>query len=704
MALITRIRKNFWLLLLVIGFALASFILMDASGPGGGQQGDTTMGTINGKKIDYMDYQLAESTYYQGSQGETFSKRESIWNYFVEKTLLADLAEDLGLAVGKEEMNDLQFGATPSPIIQQNWGQNPSALSSYKTMIEDGSINDPERKPIRDFWRQQSQQIGKAKMQDKVSNLVSKAIYTPSWMAEASFKDDNTKVDFEYVKIPFDAIDANVALSDADFSSYINKYPARYTEKVETRNLQYAVFDVVPSSEDTTNILAKVNGIKADFNASANAASDSLFALQKGGVYNPVYYKSENLLESMKEPITSMQAGEIYGPYVDNNSYILFKLIDSRNVADTVKAQQILINADPNNAIQVATANNKIDSLERLFKRGVSFDSLAIKNSQDNTAFNGGDMGILTQIGTYQANPPLASAIFFGAREGDLLKVKTPQGIHLVKINEMTYSDAEPEYKVAMISEPIVPSQETQNRMSDVVSELILANRDVDAMTSALASQGVSFQSSAPVKANDYTLDALGAGDTSRDIIKWAFDEIREVGDVSTNVHTYTDPVNYFDSKYVIAALKSVNPKGLQSVESLRSTLEPQVMNLKKAESLVSSLNVTNLEDLASQYNATVETATNASIGSPFIPGIGNEPDVVGAANATANQAISRPIIGKSGVYVLKPISKSEAGDVVNLPGIKSNLSRSMKSQVGFRLIESLKDGAKMEDNRSKFY
>ena len=469
-------------------------------------------------------------------------------------------------------------------------------------------------------------------------------------------------------------------------------------------------FPIIDAKQPTMKIAYHARGIevqpeeKAEFASSTSAASDSILAVQKGGIYNPVYYKSENLLESMKEPIKTMQAGEIYGPYVDNNAYVIFKLIAAQNIADTVSAQQILINADINNAIQVTNATNKIDSLQRLYRNGISFDSLAIKNSQDATAFNGGDMGILTQLGLYQANPALAQAIFYKGREGDLVKVKSPQGIHLVKINDMVYSDSEPEYKVAFVTDPIVPSQETQNAKSDLVSELILGKSDMESMKAALAQQNVSFQTSAPVKENDFAIDALGSGSTSRDIIKWAYDPVRESGDISNNVYSYQDPVNYYDSKYVIACLKSVNPKGKQTVESIRSSIQPEVMNMKKAETFASSLSVSSLEDLAAEYNATVETAADASLGSPFIPGIGNEPEVVGVAYNTANQAISKPVIGKSGVYVLKPMSKSEAGSAVNLPGIKSNLSSTMKSQVGFRLMESLKEGAKMEDNRSKWF
>jgi len=73
-------------------------------------------------------------------------------------------------------------------------------------------------------------------------------------------------------------------------------------------------------------------------------------------------------------------------------------------------------------------------------------------------------------------------------------------------------------------------------------------------------------------------------------------------------------------------------------------------------------------------------------------------------AYKTANQALSNPIIGETGVYVLMPLSKSEAGDIVNLPSIKKSVASSMRSQVGFSLLESLKSAANIEDNRSTFY
>jgi len=615
---------------------------------------------------------------------------------------LRGVSKNLGLRIGEDEMMDLQFGAEQSPIMRQNWAQNPQMLSTYKKQLEDGKMSGD----LAAFWSQQSKQIGKAKIQEKLSNIVSKAIYTPNWMAEASFADDNTKVDFQYVKIPFDAINNEVELTDADYQNHINKYPARFNEKVETRNIEYTVFDVIPSAQDSADLRIKMDTLLSEF---STTPSDSLFALRNTGFYSPVYLKSETMPDAMKEAIKTVGDGEIYGPYIDQGSYTLFKRIASVNVADTVKAQQILINADINNEIQLANANKQIDSLRRLFKRGISFDSLAIKNSQDNSsAFNGGDMGIVTQQGLYQRNPALTSAIFYQGKKKGVFKVQTSQGVHLVKINELTYSDEEPEYKVAMVGLPIIPSKNTQNVVSDQVSDFILSHngsgKDINTLKAALSEAGRSFQVSAPVKENDFTLDALGAGDTSRDIIRWAFDEVREVGDISKDIHTYSDPINYNDSKYVIATLKSINSKGMQSVESLRSTLEPVVMNRKKAEAFASGLTVSSLADLAAQYGSEVETATNASIGSPFIPGIGNEPEVVGVAYKTDNQAISQPIIGETGVYILKPISKSEAGDIVNLPSIKKNVSTSMKSQVGFSLLESLKSAANIEDNRSSFY
>ena len=59
MALIGRIRNNMWMVILLLAVALAGFIIMDmTSASNRGSFGSrTTMGEVNGTKIDYLDFQ-----------------------------------------------------------------------------------------------------------------------------------------------------------------------------------------------------------------------------------------------------------------------------------------------------------------------------------------------------------------------------------------------------------------------------------------------------------------------------------------------------------------------------------------------------------------------------------------------------------------------------------------------------------------------
>jgi len=86
------------------------------------------------------------------------------------------------------------------------------------------------------------------------------------------------------------------------------------------------------------------------------------------------------------------------------------------------------------------------------------------------------------------------------------------------------------------------------------------------------------------------------------------------------------------------------------------------------------------------------------------LTGIGQEPEVVATAMGTSVQAVSKPIIGNSGVFVVKPLSKNDPSGTANLSLIRSSQARSVTSQANTRLLEALKKNAKIEDARSKFF
>jgi len=698
MALIGKIRKNFWFVLILLGLALAAFLIMDTSAGNPGGQTNTNLGSVNGQKIDYNDFQRTEQAYFQNAQIDPFVKKNTVWNYYVENALLKKEGQALGLNVPKDELMDLQFGATPSPIITQNQWQATDLQNIQKTLLDGDEI----RPEFEAYWGEQEKQIINDRLKTKLNNLISKSIYTPSWLAEESFSSENTKVDFKYVKIPFDQIPADgVQVTDADINNYVSSRNDEFAQDEETRIGEFVSFNVMPSAADTALWLEKANEQKTNF---INTLNDSLFVTSNKGYYTHLYNKLDALPESAQNALRSLSPGEMYGPFEEGGSYLVMKLIDRKIVPDSVEAHHILKAANPADPASFAVAEAFIDSLERVYKRGgVSFDTLAVRHTDDRASIpNGGKYENFPQE---QMVPEFTRACFIDGKRGDIFKVRTTYGIHLIKVGKQTFNDRDPKYKFASVSTNIVPSQETQDTKYDEVTELVARTKDIGALKEALTKYpGIVLEDTPAVNTNDYTLGSLGSGQTPRDMIKWLFDVSNEIGDVSQDVYRFSDPVKYYDNKYVLMALKSIVPEGLPPMATLRSQVETAVMNQKKGESMASGLSVSSLADVASKYGGTVETATDVTATRAFVPGVGNEPDVIGTAFELGAQALSKPIVGESGVFVLEGVRKMDAGAANNIPFLKTNLSTSTKSQVSFKILENMKKRAEISDSRSKFF
>ena len=703
MALIGTIRKNFWFVLILLGLALAAFILMDMTAAGNaGGTGSLTMGSIAGEKIDYRAFQTTESAYFGNAPGDAFSKKKNIWDFYVQDALLKRESNKLGLAVSSEELMDLQFGANPSQIIQANW-RNPQTgqldiaqLNQFKSVIENG---EEMNKEFRIFWAEQEKQIIKDRVQSKLNNLVGKSVYTPSWMAEESYKLDNDVVDFNYIKIPFDQIDGSgVEVKDSDISSFIAAQKHQYEVNEPTRVIEFASFEVLPSEEDKSAILNELDSLKNQF---ASTQDDSTFTTRNNGAYTHLYATADQLPVDARDQITSLEPGQLYGPFEQEGIYLVVKMLDKRKIADTVEASHILKRTSTPQSVTDAYAF--VDSLKRVLRSGISFDTLALRHSDDesNKAV-GGSIGRFTQQSIPQA---FNRACFLEGREGGYYTVQTEFGVHLVRIDDVVYNDNELKYQIASVAKSITPSLETQNQMYDRVTEIVSGNKEISQLRAAMdAEPGVVLEKSTALRANDYAIGNLPATQASREIIQWAFDPSTELGDVSADIYKFIDQVNYYDKNYVLVSLNSIIPAGLPTADAMRSTLETRVMNKLKGEKFAGSFKFNSLQEAASTQGVEVLNAANIGSKSSIITGIGNEPKVLAAAFGTAVQAVSQPIVGESGIYIVQPISRQEPGDPTNLAMVKSGLNQSTKSQVDFSLIKNMTKRADIKDSRSDFF
>ncbi len=706
MALIGKIRRNSWLLVFLLALGLIGFIMMDMTSGQTSVFGSdaATMATIDGRKLSINEFNRTEQLLYRGGGGDTYSQREFLWNYYVDETLMKKEADALGLGISKDELIDLQFGTNVSPIIQQRF-RDPNTfqvdrarLNEFKRQIDENEMTDPS---IRGFWAHQEKEIQTDRLKTKIGNLVSKAMYAPSWMAEMASNDQYATVDFAYVQVPFDAIDnSEVTLDDNDFQAYLNTNKARYMQDEETRRIEYTTFNVSPTAQDSADIFKQMQELAADFRTIDN---DTVFVETNYGTFDHTYKKKAELDASISDTIFRMPVGSVYGPYLKDGAYEIAKVLDRKIIPDSVQARHILISAQ-NDPQQFFNARRTIDSLKNLIETGAErFDSLAVKFSQD--PGSGAKGGMLDYAAPGAMVKPFNDVLFYSGEPGNLYTVGSQFGVHLIEIMGRNYESNESGAQVQFLREVIVPSEDTQNALYQKALEFTSTNKTRESMLAAVAADdNLEVESSQALKANDFNMGTLGTGESSRQMVRWAFGPNASVDAVSPDVYIYQDEVNYYNNKYVIASLKSIQPAGMPTVAGVRDDIEPQVINMKKTDMILAAVQGKDMNGIASQYSTSIDTTKSANFNSTFLAGLGNEPKVVARAMQMAQGDTSEPIRGENGVYVIKVVNKPKNITPANIAQMRQTISQSTKAQIPILLPQQLRETANVEDNRSRFY
>jgi peptidyl-prolyl cis-trans isomerase D len=702
MALIGKIRKNSWLLIVMLALGLGGFVAMDMINNASRSSGNQfTIGEVNGEKLDWNEFQRAERILYPNSTGDVYGQRNYIWNYMVEDQLLKEEAEALGLGISDEEMEELQFGTRLSPIIQRNFrdpntGQmDRNTLEQIKANLGTGKLQ-PQ---LEEFWAFQSKEIRKDRLQTKISTLIKKSIYTPTWMAQQLQAEQGSSIDFTYVLVPFDKVaDADVQLTDDDYKNWMKENEGMIERKEETRTVDFVVFNVVPTAEDSTIVRDAISERIAAFRTAEN---DSQFVENNYGQIETTYFKKEDLPEVIADTVFDLPVGTVYGPYIDGVAYKGFKILDKKVIADSVKSSHILIRAE--NADQIAAATAKIDSIKTVIEAGVTpFDSMAMRVSQDGSAQKGGDLG---WSAPGRMVKPFNDVLFYTGVQGELSVVTTQFGVHLIEITGRKFIDNEQGVKLAFLTEPIIPSEETQAALYDDALEFSGQNRTLEALKAAVEKNpSLSLETAPNLTANAYQFSTLGGDGTSRDIIRWAFEPDTKVGLVAPEVYVYDEPTLFYNARYVVPALKSITKAGNMSLADVKEAFAQQVTLKKKGEILAAKITSKDLNAVASEYGVEVDTFNNVNFNMTYLQGLGNENRVIGKVTSLNQGEVGGPIIGVGGVYMVQVLRRTEASLSTDIASFRRQVSTTARGSIDSRLMEAIKSTAKIEDNRYNFY
>lgn len=695
MSVIQSIRdKGAWIIFGIIALALIAFILQDGVRRGGRSTDNTTLGKVNGEKIERLAFEekltLQEKMY--GSQG---AQREqligSLWNQEVERIVLKQEFDKLGLQVTSNELSDILFGDN-SPLRQEFTDPNTGVFRVNDAKQAFAQIkkskNAEQIKMINTVYIEPT--IEQA-LRNKYQGLLQQSAYVPKWLVEKQNADNNAVASISFAYVPYASVaDSTVKVSDEEVNAYVSKHSNQFKKEEETRTIAYVGYDAAPSQTDSITILNQVTSYKNEL----AATSDAKGYLAKTGTDLPFYdsyFSKSKMQQANKDSLTKLSVGQVYGPYLDGGSYVLAKMVGTKNWPDSVTVRHILIGTvNPQSGQQIrsdSSAQKIIDSISAAVKGGADFAALCAKYSDDG--------GSKDKAGVYPFFPQGQMIIpfndyVFDHPVGTKGVVKTDFGYHYIEI--LGQKNFGPAYKIAYLAKTVVASNETVSNANTAAAQFAAGAKNRKSFDENALKTSKQLMMGNDIKANDNQIVGLGA---SRQLVRWTYEH--SVGDVS-------DPQEVGD-KYIVAIIAAVNKAGTMSATEARPLCENIIRSTKKAKILIETkIKGSTLEAIAASAGTIVQRNDSLSFAAPFIPNLGSEPKVLGAAfNKALQGKISDPIAGTAGVFAIRVEGNSAKPASMDENAIKQSLIQSAR-MAAFRGIDALRKSASITDDRSKFY
>ena len=695
MAVLESIRKKGGIIVsLVIGIALLAFIIGDFL-PKGNRNLD--IAKVSGTTIGLQEYErkIAEITdmYKQnmgtGSLDENTTNmlRERAWQMMIGELLMTNEYEMIGLTVSPEELFENITGANPNPMIRQYFTNQQTG-----EFDRSGLINFLKNKDADPAGSQQWNMLEKSLLDEryvlKYGNLVSKGMYVPAFLSENENVEANQSVDFDYIVKSYASIpDSAVKITSADLKKYYEKNKKQWDQEA-SRDIEYVTFPVVPSNEDRTAADEWMEKIKPEFEHAENASQ--FVNLNSKEPFDASFLTREQLPVQAAE-LFDAQIGSMTGPYKENESLKLVKLVKSENRPDSIKLRQIFLAPKQQTRESLNETTARADSIKTAIERGADFSVLAIKYSADpRVTESKGDLGWIHE--TAGQNDPLFE-ILFGAEKGEVIKTEYPQGVLISQVAERGKEIKK--VQIATLQYNIIPSPRTEQIIYSQASKFAIENRSEMQFDEAVNTQRINKRVASYIGENDAMIPGLSS---ARQIVRWAYKAKR--GEVSD--------VFMLEDAYVVAVLKNTRKKGVAPFEQVSNEIEHTVRREKKAEQIAASFseasaNAQSFTDLALSLQLPVESASGIAFSAFSIPGVGVEPQLISAAASMSEGNISHPIEGVNGVYMLT-VKQMLAPEEETLEQSKNRLTATYGNRAVSESMQALRKAANIEDMRSKFY
>jgi peptidyl-prolyl cis-trans isomerase D len=668
MATLQSIRNHGTILLVVVGVAMLAFILGDFLNSGSSffNKNRENVAEIAGHQVHYTEYEAAKdqlTEVYKIETGTsdinedlTIQLRNQVWQMLLMDYTLREQAEKIGMDVTADELSELCIGANPHQIIQQRrafydeTGKfNRFALINFLNSIAQEPETAEQAQSLqqaKNYWMYWENAVRLTYLQEKYTDLISKLVTANNLDAKYAYQARQISADVQYVQQPFYAVaDSLVKVTDSDLKKLYNQQKEQY-KQTPNRAIEYVSFPIVPSAEDYANVEKLIKSLENDFRTKEDVAA--IVNSNSDVLYDGRDYSIETIPAEYKEFAfgKGVKKGACTELTFANDTYSIARVMDcGYTMSDSVKL--------------VLVANDE--------------------NTED------------VELGWFMASDlqkNIAEPAFNG-KKGATFTVASGMGEQTFKIADK--SKATPKVKLAVLSRKVTASSKTYGTLYNEAKQFIVAHNNTDSLHHAAVAQELNLT---PVYSLTENSDKINDLKNSRAIVRWVFEA--KAGQVSD--------VFECGDQFVVAAIKEINDGEYRSFESVRPELFFTALNDKKAEYIINQLNgVATLEAAADVLGAEIKSAEGVSLASYRLGAAGMEPAVVGAALALEANAVSAPVKGNNGVYMISVTEKHVAEGELDAALEIQQMNMRTAYSLPYQAVSLMEQEAEVVDNRARF-
>ena len=655
MAVLETIRVKLGIFItVVIAVALLSFIIDPSTlqSVSSSMSSKYDVGEINGKSISYADFQAdvdkftAINEIMTGSSVQNeetqISIRNAAWQSLVDKHIFIKNAKAAGLNVGEEEMVDIISGVIDSPVFTQN-----PAFCDENGIFSAAMVNDFVSYMSADatgrlqlYWDYLVESAMTQQFYEKYYSLFTQSNIVNPLMLTNEIEANNNTFDVEFVMVPFGfAQDSTIVVSDNDIKKYYDNHK-KFFKQQASRDIEYVVFEVVPSDSDIAAANDDLVKVYDEFVAAENVKS-FLLANSDRQLDNHWYKAGE--LSTVSSVVNEYVFGKnpaVSGVLADGETFYAVRVLDTKMVPEQVY-------------VKYAPADSLLNTVEPQW---------------------------ISQVPGFE-------------------DVMTAKKGSKVTVNGLVFEvvdtkDAVEKKRVAILEKTAVPSKETVNEYYSKANTLATKSAGkYEKFQAACSEEGVYAH---PVNRMSEGTSRLGAIDHTKEVTRWAFDA--KVGDVS-NIITVDN--NYFIVAALKGIHKEGYADVQEVASQIQNVLYMEKAGEKMAAEVAEKIQgAGSMEAVAEALSTSVSTKEGVAFSSLTSQGL--DPKFIGAASVAEDGVICGPVAGSVGVYVYK-VTGRDTGAFYTEDDAKSYEAQKTQYATQ-SILSVMAEEADVKDNRARFF